>query len=74
VSRHRTVGGYGGRAQEAIPAKLGTPQDQLADSLIAATAIEHGLAVVTQDDDQMARMHAPAAGAQRLAIRRRPLS
>jgi predicted nucleic acid-binding protein len=61
VSRHRTVGGYGGRAQEAIPAKLGTPQDQLADSLIAATPIEHGLAVVTQDEDydQMARMHAP---------------
>ncbi len=34
---------------------------KLTDSLIAATAIEHGLAVVTQDDDyaQMARMHAP---------------
>jgi predicted nucleic acid-binding protein len=34
---------------------------KLTDSLIAATAIEHGLAVVTQDDDyeQMARAHAP---------------
>jgi predicted nucleic acid-binding protein len=32
---------------------------KLTDSLIAATAIEHGLAVVTQDDDydQMAQAH-----------------
>jgi predicted nucleic acid-binding protein len=32
---------------------------KLADALIAATAIEHGLAVVTQDDgyDQIARAH-----------------
>ena len=34
---------------------------KLTDSLIAATAIEHGLAVVTQNDDyaQMAAMHPP---------------
>ena len=34
---------------------------KLMDALIAATAIEHGLAVITQDDDfdQMARAHAP---------------
>jgi hypothetical protein len=34
---------------------------KLTDALIAATAIEHGLAVVTQDDDydQMARAHLP---------------
>jgi predicted nucleic acid-binding protein len=34
---------------------------KLTDSLIAATAIEHGLAVITQDDDyvEMSRMHAP---------------
>ena len=34
---------------------------KLTDSLIAATAIEHGLAVVTQDDDydQMAAVHPP---------------
>ena len=32
---------------------------KLTDALIAATAIEHGLPVVTQDDDysQMARAH-----------------
>ncbi len=31
------------------------------DALIAATAVEHGLPVVTQDDDyeQMSRVHAP---------------
>ena len=36
---------------------------KLTDSLIAATAIEHGLAVVTQDDDydQMARAHGALA-------------
>ena len=36
---------------------------KLTDSLIAATAIEHGLAVVTQDDDydQMAAVHGPLA-------------
>jgi predicted nucleic acid-binding protein len=34
---------------------------KLTDALIAATAIEHGLPVVTQDDDyvQMARAHGP---------------
>jgi predicted nucleic acid-binding protein len=34
---------------------------KLTDALIAATAIEHGLAVVTQDDDykRMAEAHAP---------------
>lgn len=34
---------------------------KLTDALIAATAIEHGLPVVTQDDDyaQMGRAHAP---------------
>jgi predicted nucleic acid-binding protein len=34
---------------------------KLTDALIAATAIEHGLPVVTQDDDydQIARAHAP---------------
>jgi predicted nucleic acid-binding protein len=34
---------------------------KLTDALIAATAVEHGLAVVTQDDhyDRMARAHAP---------------
>jgi predicted nucleic acid-binding protein len=34
---------------------------KLTDALIAATAIEHGLPVVTQDDDydQMSRAHAP---------------
>lgn len=34
---------------------------KLTDSLIAATGVEHGLAVVTQDDDyqQIARAHAP---------------
>jgi hypothetical protein len=34
---------------------------KLTDALIAATAIEHGLAVVTQDDDyeQMAAAHPP---------------
>ena len=34
---------------------------KLTDALIAATAIEHGLPVVTQDDDydQMARAHPP---------------
>lgn len=34
---------------------------KLTDALIAATAIEHGLAVVTQDDDydQIAGAHAP---------------
>lgn len=34
---------------------------KLTDALIAATAIEHGLPVVTQDDDydQMAAAHAP---------------
>ena len=34
---------------------------KLTDALIAATAVEHGLPVVTQDDDyeQMSRAHAP---------------
>jgi len=34
---------------------------KLTDALIAATAVEHGLPVVTQDDDyeQMGRAHAP---------------
>lgn len=34
---------------------------KLTDALIAATAIEHGLPVITQDDDysQMAQAHAP---------------
>jgi len=34
---------------------------KMADALIAATAVEHGLPVVTQDDDfdQMARAHPP---------------
>jgi len=34
---------------------------KLMDALIAATAVEHGLAVVTQDDDyeQMSRAHPP---------------
>jgi predicted nucleic acid-binding protein len=34
---------------------------KLTDALIAATAIEHGLPVVTQDDDfaQLARAHSP---------------
>lgn len=34
---------------------------KLTDALIAATAIEHGLAVVTQDDDydQIAAVHTP---------------
>jgi predicted nucleic acid-binding protein len=34
---------------------------KLTDALIAATAIEHGLPVVTQDDDyaQMSRVHRP---------------
>jgi predicted nucleic acid-binding protein len=34
---------------------------KLTDALIAATAVEHGLPVVTQDDDygQMARAHPP---------------
>ena len=34
---------------------------RLTDALIAATAIEHGLPVITQDDDfaQLARAHAP---------------
>ena len=34
---------------------------KLTDALIAATAIEHGLAVVTQDDDydQIAAAHPP---------------
>ena len=34
---------------------------KLTDALIAATAVEHGLPVVTQDDDydQIARAHAP---------------
>lgn len=34
---------------------------KLTDALIAATAVEHGLAVVTQDEDyaQMSRAHAP---------------
>jgi predicted nucleic acid-binding protein len=34
---------------------------KLMDALIAATAVEHGLPVVTQDDDyeQMSRAHAP---------------
>lgn len=34
---------------------------KLTDALIAATAVEHGLPVITQDDDyvQMAEVHAP---------------
>jgi predicted nucleic acid-binding protein len=34
---------------------------KLTDALIAATAVEHGLPVVTQDDDyrQMSRAHGP---------------
>ena len=34
---------------------------KLMDALVAATAVEHGLPVVTQDDDyeQMSRAHAP---------------
>lgn len=34
---------------------------KLVDSLVAATAIEHGLAVITQDSDydQIARVHTP---------------
>jgi predicted nucleic acid-binding protein len=56
------VGGYGGRGLGGDPGESWRRRTiKLTDSLIAATAIEHGLAVVTQDEDydQMARMHAP---------------